>query len=482
MGTGTVERWRGRFRARLPTCDREILGVCDTPDDAASLLDGWLAERIDGCTLPTSGLTLRDFGAAWLDRRELDGYRNIATDRSRWRTHVEASQFAGWALKSITRAAVIEWTDSLKRKRATPGNQQRKRHIQRRRLARSTIQNVLNLLRCCLADALHRGHIRENPADGVRLRMKVERTEEPWTYLTHDEQRAVFACEDIPSADRLILQFAIGTGLREGEIWNLELRDLHTDGPKPYVFVRFGSKGKPPKNGKARRVPLFGYGLDAAARWLGQLDAYVDGYDNEHRLVFPTARGCRRQEGKPPGGRNIVDGRTRYRFHDWMTAVGIGRDVRFHDLRHTAGSALVSGMWGRTWGLIKVRDFLGHQSVKTTERYAHLAPSALEEAATEMPPASHLSAPVRSKTSAPPARIGLATFGLGRRAFPEAGAGVASDLWHNADAVATALRESLAALGAGEPFALRRLIDAAEEASALLGAMSETSRQCVVAT
>jgi hypothetical protein len=57
--------------------------------------------------------------------------------------------------------------------------------------------------------------------------------------------------------------------------------------------------------------------------------------------------------------------------------------VRWHDLRHTCAASLVSGWWGRQWRLEEIRALLGHGSLKATERYAHLADSALQQAAAE---------------------------------------------------------------------------------------------------
>jgi len=53
-----------------------------------------------------------------------------------------------------------------------------------------------------------------------------------------------------------------------------------------------------------------------------------------------------------------------------------GIDVNFHDLRHSCASLLINmGV-----PLEVVRDILGHTTVKTTERYAHLEVDRQEEA------------------------------------------------------------------------------------------------------
>lgn len=51
-------------------------------------------------------------------------------------------------------------------------------------------------------------------------------------------------------------------------------------------------------------------------------------------------------------------------------------DVTLHILRHTCASRLVQ----RGISLLVVKEWLGHASVKITERYAHLAPSSLSQA------------------------------------------------------------------------------------------------------
>jgi integrase len=65
-------------------------------------------------------------------------------------------------------------------------------------------------------------------------------------------------------------------------------------------------------------------------------------------------------------------------FMAWDTArrkVGLA-DVRIHDLRHSFASLLINS--GRS--LYEVQKLLGHTQIKTTQRYAHLAPETLLEA------------------------------------------------------------------------------------------------------
>jgi integrase len=60
-------------------------------------------------------------------------------------------------------------------------------------------------------------------------------------------------------------------------------------------------------------------------------------------------------------------------FKQGCTGAGV-RVVRFHDLRHTFATRLAaSGQPMRT-----IQEFLGHADSKTTQIYAHYAPSARE--------------------------------------------------------------------------------------------------------
>lgn len=357
-GSGTVERFRNRFRARLPGRKRPVLDTYDTEEEAHRMLDAFhVAAEQEGAAW-TGAETVRTYGARFLDRREAEQLASSKTDRSRWKHHVDGAPFIDWPLENVERRHVRDWVTSLAKKSAAD----RKK---RRLVSFQTRKHAFNLIRALFTSAVEDGLVKSNPCTGMKLR-DPGATEEGWTYLTLDEQRALARAE-LGEADRIRTLFAVYTGLRQGEQWNLELRDLRHEDAQPHVVVRKGSRDRATKSRKIQRVPLVPAAVDLVKTWLRMLPRYAE--KNPLGLVFPTPRGCRRQRGKL------------YGFKAQLRKAGIKRPVRWHDLRHTSGSSLVAGWWGRAWSLIEVRDFLRHSSVTQTERYAHLAPTVVSSAA-----------------------------------------------------------------------------------------------------
>ncbi len=89
-------------------------------------------------------------------------------------------------------------------------------------------------------------------------------------------------------------------------------------------------------------------------------------------LMFPTERGARRT-GLPRSWKKVVEA--------FGVIPRIGRKVWWPLLRHTCASSMVSGWWGMRWVLEEVSKVLGHTDVRTTQIYAHLAPSAMQQTA-----------------------------------------------------------------------------------------------------
>jgi len=432
-GTGSIEESTGgRWRARLVTeTGRKSLGAFPTKEEADAVLE---AARYELGELSRSqGLTLEAWGKMFLKARERAGFRSVADGRRRWTLHVVGSELAPLPLRSIRPQDVRAWVDVLTAKRA-------KDRRQRRKLSRRTLENILNLLRAAFAAAKDRGLVESNPAEGVTIPNRVSPTHEPWTYLLLEEQMAIFACLVIPAHHRLIIAVAIGTGLREGELFNLLLVDVHITGPTPHIVVRYGSKDGGPKNvrgekPKIRRVPLFGIGLEGMRGWLNLLPLFCP--KNPLGLVFPGPTGARRQMGKHLHVTRRNAEKKKPRPHnplpEYLAAAGIviskrhdGMPVRFQDFRHTFASSLVSGAWGPAWSLEQIQVVMGHESITTTQRYAHLAESAIwRQAALMMAPArdpaerprpapvqTPLRAQSREMIAEPPSRFELETYGL----------------------------------------------------------------------
>lgn len=440
-----------RYRARLARIyGQQSVGIYATHAEANNALADWTNRHIN---IAKGAQSFKDFAKKVLELRKEDGIHSVKSEEYRFSCHLEDSTFAEMAVTDILPVHVSDLARSLARK-----NAQDKRGT--RKIARATVQRVLALVSTVFAEAVDRGIRVDNPCLGVRIKKKKEQTseseEEAWDFLRLEEQEAVLACDQIPEWGRCMLAFAWGTGLRLSEQWCLELADLHVDGPEPYVFVRWGSPGRAPKNGKRRKVFLFGVGLWAAKRWLELLPDYLTKktgkrkvYKNQHNLVFPSVTGRRRPTGDAPSTSTKVligeepskrTGMMRGIYKEskvdllpeWLKLAGVKRHIRWHDLRHTFCSSLVSGFWGRAWALTEVKEAAGHSSVTVTEKYAHLADTAQKKAARETAwktgSAAVGSGPVRTTKGSEPVSLRMEMFASDPSHSRVTGGGIAQEL------------------------------------------------------
>ena len=150
--------------------------------------------------------------------------------------------------------------------------------------------------------------------------------------------------------DGELFRLAGYTGLRLGELIALRWEDVDL-GLRRMVVHRAVSAGVegPTKSWQARFLPL----ADPAADALERLRARGD-YVSRGDYVF-----CSRL------GRRLDPSAVRRRFKAARDAAGL-RALRFHALRHAAGSLLARHADARF-----VQEFLGHSRITTTERYMH---------------------------------------------------------------------------------------------------------------
>jgi integrase len=209
----------------------------------------------------------------------------------------------------------------------------------RRGKAPASVNRYAGILSQMFALAVQWGQVGHNPVEEVApLRVRNARTR----FLSdEDEDMLVKACGP---AIKAVIIAAIHPGLRRTELATLTWRD--TDLQRRIVRVR-------PEYSKSRigrEVPM---------------DRTV--YALLSGLRTPTAR------GSDPVFKNRF-GRAFKRLSTLFSCV-VKRtelvDVRFHDLRHTFASRLVM----RGADLRTVQELMGHQDIRSTQRYAHLSAS-----------------------------------------------------------------------------------------------------------
>jgi len=388
-GTGSVQQRGQSYRVRLTLPNGEVAAeTVGSRDEAEALLRALRKQaremQIRGEFDPPAEETLAKWGETWLERR--DGRVSFAVkDRARWRRYVVGSPLAAIPLRRLRPVDVAGWIDAMECRASAQG----------RPLTVSTVTRALSLVRKALGDAVRAGKIDTNPARGVTPQGKASQAER--MYLTRDELRAVVDCDAIPLRARCCYVFALYTGLRAGELWALRWGDLTTDGARPEVAVRRSHKRATTKGGKVRGVPLLPEALVA----LGTLRALDDFSTDSDDLVFPSDTGLQRLPDDDHGwSSRKVRGKPRVGHRE---IAGVRPAVMFHGLRHGCASLLVMGdLTGKPVPVAVVQRWMGHASIATTMRYAHLAPDFLHHVVVDAREAVEAPAPA-APAAAPPA-------------------------------------------------------------------------------
>jgi len=361
-GTGTIERTpTGHFRARFSFDGKKREAIEGSPfatyEEAEAALDGVLALL---AASPVAGMTLLRLGEKALALRDRQGYRSVGDDRYMWDRHIATWELASTPAKLIKRGDVRERLAVLRNKRTS------------KPLGTQTKRNVLNMLRAVFAYGCDAEIVDENPCRDLKVK-SMGSTIETSTFLTLDEANALTEAATDPA-----VAIAIWTGVRSGELRSLCWGDVHVEGDAPHIVIRFGKPNEPPKNGRIRHVPLFGVALAALTKMrpVHYADAEGDVLIEKDALpVLPSLSGWHRQKAR------VVEPED---WKTWKIAAGITRPLRWHDLRHTCATLLLSGAWGRSWTYEEVKEMLGHSSVKVTERYAHAVGTLVSKAAKAM--------------------------------------------------------------------------------------------------
>lgn len=236
-----------------------------------------------------------------------------------------ADEFEGKLLDQIGTAALMEFERKRREAGAAPPT------------VRRDLACLSSIFGCCIewewCDA--------NPVPAYMRRRKKRGLREapPRTrYLSHAEEAELLG--KATPAVRLAVMFAIDTGLRRGEQFGLTWDKV--DLAAKAIWLDGATK-----SGKPRRVPL----LPRSAQILAQMPRHI-----RSPYVFRHANGDRLV--------NMEKGLKAARRRAGLRA------LRWHDLRRTAGCRLLQD---HGLSMEAVKEWLGHESVVTTERaYAFL--------------------------------------------------------------------------------------------------------------
>jgi len=262
----------------------------------------------------TPNILFEKFAKEYLDKHCLVHKRSTRNDRSIKNNLVDF--FGGKFLRNIT-SEMVERYQAKRVKTRT----------------KATVNRELAWLRHLFTKAIEWGKALENPVKKVKF---FKENNSRLRYLQTEEIQALLdACF---AKTRPIIEAALNTGMRKGELMNL--RWSQVDMKNDFITV------EKTKNEERRIIPM-----NATLKQVFEgLPRSID----RNGLVFAYG------ESKTPNPRKA--------FESAKEKAGI-EDFRFHDMRHTFASHLVMG--GADFKTIQ--ELLGHKSLAMTMRYAHLS-------------------------------------------------------------------------------------------------------------
>jgi integrase len=389
-GTGHVyEKW-GSFYGRWRAADGRLLnrriGRVRVPGSTEGLTRVQaersfrkLQEEEDLTPRPEPGApapTIDELAASFRERLELRGVRKSYLENCEYMQRVHVRPLVGERRASEVQRGDVEAFG---------------RALLKRKLAPKSVRNIMGFLHAVFEHGIDRGYLRENPARRAEKPGRGRAGANPdLQFLTMPELEAVLRAipDDVvqpkpaptrrgrpgpappPSPDvlgpvlRVIILTAALTGLRQSELRGLRWRDIDWSAQRirvrnTFVSGEHSTAGKSDRSTR-RSVPM-------ATRLALELEMWSrrSAYHGDDELVFAHP-----QRGTPLDRRKLSK-----RFKKACEEASV-RPVRFHDLRHTFATHLAaSGTPIRT-----IQEFLGHADSKTTQIYAHYAPSAQEVA------------------------------------------------------------------------------------------------------
>lgn len=360
-GEGTISRrknggWMAQYYVHTADGRKRKTLYGKTRAEVAKRLAKALSQRADGIVFDDQGLTVGEYLDRWLgDVR--DTVRKSTHERYEYaiRPHIKPA-LGRIKLKDLT-PAHARW---FYRERLDSG------------LAPATVHKLHVVLHKALKAAVADGLIPRNAAAGLKLPRITREEIDPLT-----EEQAKRLLETV-RGDRLeaLYVLALNTGMRQGELlalkWDdvdlgrsvLRVRRTLTHADKAYVLGE-------PKTSKSRRTIRLTTSAVTALR--AHLSRQLEEMERLSSLYQPGGLIFATETGSIVNPSNL-----RNRSFKPLMKKATLPPIRFHDLRHTCATLLLS----KDVNAKIVSEMLGHSSISVTlDIYSHLLPDMQEKAA-----------------------------------------------------------------------------------------------------
>ena len=363
LGGGQAGTWVARHYIGEQSYEVQKIGIADDVSDAdgVAVLDFWQAQdkarramverahRAHGKHGPITVGDVMDEYLAYLDGHKKSGSDARYRDRALIRpvlgnievNKLTADHLREWMMQMARTPARLRTREGLKQQYASLDSTDAKRR------RKASANRTLAILKAALNHAWREGKVPSNAA-WSRVRPFENVNTARIRYLTIAEaKRLINACD--PDF-RLLVQAALETGARLGELVALEVHDFNPD--TGTLAIRTS------KSGKSRHVVL----TEEGAEFFAQVCAGRPG----HATMFVKADG-------EPWGR----GHQGPLMAAACKRTKITPPIGFHGLRHTwASLAVMAGM-----PLMVVAKNLGHRDTRMVEmHYGHMAPNYVADA------------------------------------------------------------------------------------------------------
>ena len=355
---GTIyKRQDGRWSAQLtlPGGKRRTL-YAKTREEVSRKLTAALRDREDGLPAPSERQSIAQFLNDWLE---------TAKPTIRPSTHRRYEEYV--------RLHVLPALGRVRVSALTPQHLQ-KLYAQKLKdgLSPTSVAHLHAVLHRALSQGVRWGVVSRNVAQAVDP-PRIQRKE--FQALNAEQAKRLLGAA---RGDRLeaLYVLALTTGMRQGELLGLRWQDVDLEMGALQVRVtlqRGGTLGEPKTDKARRQIILVEIAMDALGRhrnnqWQERIGAGAAWAD--HDLVFTNTL------GGPVDANNL----RKRSFPALLRRAGLPR-IRFHDLRHSAATLLLSlGTNPKV-----VQEVLGHSQIGVTmDVYAHKLPTMQRDAMADL--------------------------------------------------------------------------------------------------